>query len=306
MAPSAVSFPVPEANRRTLASLLHDGLGLSHRTAKEAINTGRVRVAGKIMRNPAFRPEGGLQVDLLGTPSSRTAVLPKTLVGPGFRILLLENDFLVVDKDPGVVTIPTSEEDDETSLVARVAATLALSGHRARELFVVHRIDRWTSGLVLFARQRTAFDHLVAQFRARTPLREYLAWTEGIPSPAEGELRHTLSEEARSRRVMANTGRPGGQEARLHYWVEKSVQGPPPRARVRVQLITGRRNQIRVQFAAAGWPLSGDRFYGAREVGPGRTALHASRLEFDHPVTGDRMSITCPLPADLKTWNRKL
>lgn len=305
--PPVASFVVPPHNNRTLASLLHDWLQVSHQQAKAAVFCGKVLVAGRPQLDPVSRPAGGLEVEVCASPPASLArPATKTLEGPGFRILSLDPDLVVVDKQAGVVTVPTSEEDEETSLVARVAAALALSGHRAKELFVVHRIDRWTSGLVLIARRPGAFESLRSQFRARTPLREYLAWTEGVPVPEAGELVHTLSEEPRSRRVLASAGRQGGREARLAYWVEKSTKGPPPAARVRIHLVTGRRNQIRVQFASAGWPLAGDRFYGAKGKGPGRTALHAYRLEFEHPGTNARASFLCPLPPDLRIWNRNL
>jgi 23S rRNA pseudouridine1911/1915/1917 synthase len=88
--------------------------------------------------------------------------------------------------------------------------------------------------------------------------------------------------------------------------VEAATRAGQRRARVRVRLVTGRRNQIRVQFAACGWPLLGDRFYGARDPGPGRTALHAARLGFLHPTTGAEVSFESDLPPDLATLDRRL
>lgn len=300
------SVRVPPGSRDTLAVLVRAAAGLSHREAKDAVVAGRVQVDGDTVFDPVMRPRGGAKVDLFphGVPRARRPV-----EGPGFRVVHLDDAFVVVDKDPGIVTIPTSEDTDpnDLPLVARVIAALGLAGHPVqRGLWVVHRIDRSTSGLVLFARTEADSDALRTQFRARRPLREYIAWTEGVPEPAEGTLRHVLVDDERSRRVFTTRDPEGGKDAELLYRVEASRSEPPRSARVRVRLVTGRRNQVRVQFSASGWPLLGDRFYGAKEEGPGRTALHAARLGFEHPRTGAELVFESPVPRDLERLDRRL
>ncbi len=313
---------VPAGSTATLAVLVRAALGLSHQKAKDLVASGRVAVDGVPAHDPAQRPAPGAVVSVgarpgaaaggaagAGSPGSAAGPAParRRLEGPGFRVVHLDDRFVVVDKDPGIVTVPTSKETPhDPPLVARVLATMAQAGHRVRSgLFVVHRIDRNTSGLVLFARSEEASDALRAEFRARRPLREYLAWTEGIPDPAAGTLQHNLRESERTRRVFATRSAEGARAAELTYEVEaQSVE--PRRARVRVRLVTGRRNQIRVQFSNCGWPLLGDHFYGATDEGPGRTALHAARLGFADPGTGAPLVFESPLPEDLARLDRRL
>jgi 23S rRNA pseudouridine1911/1915/1917 synthase len=307
------SFSVPDGNRRTLAALVHEQFGLSHRAAKALIESGGVTVDGRAAVDPVRRPPGGARVDAPGGLAARGPRLRRepSLEGPGFRVIHLDGALVVVEKDPGIVTIPTGKPDaSDPPLVARLLSALQVAGHRVSELHVVHRIDRDTSGLVVFTRSRAAAEALRAQFRARQPEREYVAWTQGLPRPASGRLHHLLREDPRSLRMLVaapQARRPrDAKDAELSYETEATTDSPAPRARVRVRLVSGRRNQIRAQFGAAGWPILGDRFYGATDDGPGRVALHAMRLAFLHPKSREPMSFESPWPADLAKLDRRL
>ena len=307
------SFLVPDGSRRTLAALIHEHLGLSHRAARELIETGGITVDGRVAADPVRRPPGGARVE---APAGTAARGPRPrrerpIEGPGFRVIHLDGDLVVVEKAPGIVTIPTGKPDaSDPPLVARLLSALQFAGHRVPELHVVHRIDRDTSGLVVFTRSRAAADALRAQFRARQPEREYVAWTQGLPRPASGRLHHLLREDPRSLRMLvAPAGSPRPRDARdaeLTYETEAVTEAPAPRARVRVRLVSGRRNQIRAQFGASGWPILGDRFYGATDDGPGRVALHAMRLAFRHPRSREPKAFESPWPADLARLDRRL
>ncbi len=304
------SFEVPENSRATLTALVKRAAGLSNRQARELIERGGVAVDGERVQDPVRRPEGRSTVTL-SKPSERRRRL---INGPGFRGVYLDRALLAVDKHPGLVVIPTSRRDDDEDqpLVARVAAALRLAGHRADPLWVVHRIDRATSGLVLFARSEAAFRSLEGQFKARTPQREYLAWTAGIPEPHKGRLVHHLVEDAHTHRVEAVRDKRDlrGKEAILDYEVEAIATGTIPAARLRVRLITGRRNQIRAQFAACGWPLLGDRWYheasSVRSTLMERAALHATRLTLLHPIKEHLLKLEAKSPADLLALDQRL
>ena len=310
---AAPAFVVPDGSRRTLASLVHEQFGLSHREAKELIESGGVTLDGRVAADPVRRPPGGARIE---APAGTAARGPRPrrerpIEGPGFRVIHLDADLVVVEKAPGVVTIPTGKPDaNDPPLVARLLSALQVAGHRVPELHVVHRIDRDTSGLVVFTRSRAAAEALRAQFRARQPEREYVAWTEGLPRPASGRLHHLLREDPRSLRMLVaapQARRPrDAKDAELTYETEVSTGPPAPRARVRVRLVSGRRNQIRAQFGASGWPILGDRFYGATDDGPGRVALHAMRLAFLHPKSRELMTFESPWPADLAKLDRRL
>lgn len=302
---------VPSGNRRTLTALVRDLVEVSNRDARTLIAQRRVQVDGATIIDPVHRPPGDAVVEVLDRPERRAEAVDGTalLSGPGFRVIYEDDALVAVDKDSGVLTIPTSDrEDDEPPLVARVAAALSLSGRRGRSLWVVHRIDRETSGLVLFARSERAYETLREAFMERRPKREYLAWTEGVPKDAAGTLRHLLAESRHPRwRRMEVVGSqdPNGRLAVMRYRVEASRRRPD-HARLRVELDTGRRNQIRVQLAEEGLPLVGDRYYGARTEGPGRTALHAARLVVTHPFTGRSLELACAVPEDLTRLDERL
>lgn len=302
-------FVVPQSSKATLTALVKRERELSNRQARELIERGGVQVEGVVVRDPVLRPPEGAVVSL-GEAGARRA---RQISGPGFRSVHIDQAMLAIDKDSGLVVIPTGrDEDGDQPLVARVASALRIAGHRADPLWVVHRIDRATSGLVLIARSEAASRSLEAQFKKRSPRREYLAWTEGIPQERQGLLTHRLHENPYTHRVELNRSKTEGKEAILEYEVEAETEAPAPlRARVRVRLVTGRRNQIRVQFAGIGCPLIGDRWYAndgrqLEDVGLERAALHAWRLGFRHPTRDTPLTLEAPLPEDLSALDRRL
>ena len=301
---------VPEGSTRTLTVLVREELGLSHSRARRVIEEGRVLVEGAPARDVASRPPGGSRVEILDrAPSGVPRIPTRALRGPGFRVIHLDEALIAVDKEPGVVVIPTSgpQDPDDLPLVARVGAALGLAGRKGVALWVVHRIDRQTSGLVLFARNERAYQVARDAFKRRLPLREYVAWTEGIPRGDEGELVHWLAESGDNHRMeVVREGTPGAQEARTLYRVEATTKRPHARARLRVRLVTGRRNQVRAQLAAIRCPLVGDRWFGARDTGPGRAALHAERLAFEHPTERGKLDLRAPWPEDLRRLDERL
>ncbi len=162
-------------------------------------------------------------------------------------------------------------------------------------LGLVHRLDRPVSGVVLLARTSKAASRLSAQFRAGTPLKRYLAVVEGHLPEAAGELQAYLAAQGDARGVTraAMTPFAGSREARLRYRVEATARD---RSLVEIDLLTGRRHQIRAQVALAGCPIWGDRKYGSSHALPGRIALHAARLEVAHPISGQPVVLAAPPP----------
>jgi 23S rRNA pseudouridine1911/1915/1917 synthase len=212
--------------------------------------------------------------------------------GP-FRIIHEDEDIVVVDKDAGLLTvpIPKSKARNLKELLDRY-----LVKRKGRAL-QVHRIDRYTSGLVVFACHKEARERLVEQFRERTPDRLYLAIVRGVVEADKGTLRHQLllTQEGFRQKVVPR----GGTEAITHFHVRERLADV---TLVEVRLETGLKNQIRVQFQAAGHPLMGDRHYEAAEAGErllSRQALHSWRLSFLHPRTERPVGFESPLAADL-------
>lgn len=214
-----------------------------------------------------------------------------------------EDDALVaVDKAVGLIVEPLpGREREEVTVLDLVAEHLR--HERRPRLYVVHRIDRDTSGLVLLARTPAARDDLKDQFERRTPERVYLAVLEGRVSPPSGTWQDRLAwdgDSLRQRRAHASDAR--GKDAIARYVVRESFAGA---TLVEVSLVTGKRNQIRVQAALRGHPLLGERQYrfGAPPASDGlpameRQALHAWRLGVTHPTTGQPIVFECPPPED--------
>ena len=209
---------------------------------------------------------------------------------------------MVVEKDPGLLTVPAGAKTGD-SLFERLLASYRKRGHKRPLLWVVHRIDRFTSGLVVFARSHPAYMELKRQFKERRAERIYLAIAEGSIAPATGRLTHALAENPKSLKVHVADDARDGRSAALRYRVLDRLAGA---TFLEVELETGRRNQIRVQFAAEGHPLVGDVAYGRPSSLLPRVALHAHRLAFDAPRGRKRLRFESPLPADMKRLLAKL
>ncbi len=208
---------------------------------------------------------------------------------------------MALDKPAGLlaVPIPGAHTPSALSLLA-----FALKSKKQRAL-VVHRIDRFTSGILLFAKTERDREALIRQFLAHTPVRQYLAVVRGRLEAREGTLVHYLRRDGMFQKLSTQTD-PKAARAELRYAVERELSGA---SLVRVELVTGLQNQIRVQFAALGHPVIGDRKYQQAESAEqriDRVALHASHLEFAHPRTGRRVSIDCKPPADFRALTTAL
>lgn len=220
---------------------------------------------------------------------------------PGELPILFEDDSLVViNKPPGLLTVPLPRREDAASVESMLAEHFR--SKPKRRPCVVHRIDRDTSGLVVFATNSAAQRTLKEQFRRHEATRIYLAVVYGTPSPSRGVWRDHLVWDREDLIQKATHARdPRGSEAISEYEVVESFDGA---SMIRVQLVTGRRNQIRLQARLRGHTLVGEQRYvfGPETLRPqefGRQALHAWRLGFAHPKTGQPMQFEAPIPADI-------
>jgi len=216
--------------------------------------------------------------------------------------VLYEDDAVViVDKPPGLlaVPIPGSATPSAWSLLS---ASLEL---KKQKTLIVHRIDRFTSGALLFAKTAPDRAALVRQFLAHTPVRQYLAVVRGRLSTEAGTLVHYFRREGMYQQLRTVKD-PKAARAELRYSVERLFADA---SLVRVELVTGFQNQIRVQFSATGHPVIGDRKYHPAEASEKlieRVALHAAHLEFVHPRTGKSISVDSKPPADFLHLIREL
>lgn len=202
---------------------------------------------------------------------------------------------VAVNKPPGLLAVPApgSDAPSALSLVSEYAR------NRGERLFTVHRIDRFVSGVLLFAKTGVDRDVLVRQFLAHTPARRYLAVVRGHLPQKQGILVHYFRKEGLHQKLRSAKDSKAAR-AELRYSVERSLRGA---SLVRVELLTGLQNQIRVQFAAIGHTVVGDRKYSAQEASEtriNRVALHAEYLQFAHSRTGEPVTVQCDPPADFR------
>jgi 23S rRNA pseudouridine1911/1915/1917 synthase len=209
------------------------------------------------------------------------------------RVVHEDDSVLVIDKPPFLLVHPT-EPGQAHTLVNAIA-------HRYREqridarIHPVHRLDRDTSGLVLIARTPAAHRHLGQQLTARELKREYLAVVDGAVPDDAGTIDAPIGRNPAQPVLRAVRG--DGEEARTHFRVTERFPGA---TLVSLELDTGRTHQIRVHMAHLGYPLIGDRQYGRRgQKRIARQALHAARIGFRHPATGERVVYEAPLPDDM-------
>jgi 23S rRNA pseudouridine1911/1915/1917 synthase len=211
--------------------------------------------------------------------------------------ILYEDDAVVaVNKPAGLLAVPAPGSDAPSAL-SLLSQDLKLRRERA---LVVHRIDRFVSGVLLFAKTMRDRDALVRQFLAHTPVRQYLAVVRGHIAAKEGKLVHYFRKEGMHQKVSTEGDRKAAR-AELSYSVERTLRGA---SLVRVMLLTGLQNQIRVQFAALGHPVIGDRKYSANEASErriARVALHAASLQFIHPRSGETVSLKSDPPSDFQS-----
>ncbi len=217
--------------------------------------------------------------------------------GAPFTIAFQDEHLIVVDKAPGVVVHPARGHREDT-LAQLLAPLLDDDGGDAERRGIVHRLDRDTSGLLVVARSDEVLRRLQAALARRLIQREYLALVEGRPPARTGTIEAPIGRDPRVRTRMAVAGA-GAREARTHFTLERSL---PDSSLLRLRLDTGRTHQIRVHMQAIGHPVCGDPEYGtAGRFGLERQFLHATRLAFEHPMTGAQVDVSSPLPADLQS-----
>ncbi|MCM2249597.1 MAG: RluA family pseudouridine synthase [Geothrix sp.] len=296
-----------------LASELHKVMVISHRQAKGFIDGRCVTVNGETAEKHGHRLNPGDTVKVIFDPELTYDVLPaarKLQAGP-FETLWEDNHLLFVFKPAGLLTVP-AEQGGEPSLAEAITESYRRRGFKRFNLFIVHRLDRFTSGVLVFAKTPEALHGLKKHFELHRLQRIYYAVLVGELPENSGTLAGHLIEHAKSLKMSVATPRkgPGGKrmpagakEAVTHYRV---IERLPGHTVVEVKLETGRRNQIRVQFADRGFPLLGDQVYGTESPLLDRQALHAELLGFKHPVTEEQVTVTAPMPADMEAAMKAL
>jgi 23S rRNA pseudouridine1911/1915/1917 synthase len=268
-----------------MQSLL-DRLSVLHPTAKRTtlrkmIADRRVRVNGRVAQRAADAVDESATIQISNRPAPVAPVLER------LTIVYEDEDLLVVNKPAGLLT-SSGLHDTRPTALAYVRAYLAAD--RTARVGLIHRLDRDAFGLLVFSKSTRAFQSLKTQFFKHTVGRIYAAVTAKAPDPRHGVLEKPLEERADGTVFVCRGNR--GQRAFTHY---KVIAEGPGGALLRVRLETGRKHQIRVHLADAGWPIIGDPLYGGAPS-PAGMLLCAIELELNHPQRDERMKWSLDIP----------
>jgi 23S rRNA pseudouridine1911/1915/1917 synthase len=293
------SLPVPEglAGERADAAIARL-LGFSRTFAAEVVDAGGATIDGTTLGKSDRLAAGGW-LEVSWTPKSEPSIVPALV--PGFAIVYDDDDLVVIDKPVGVAAHPAVGWDGPTVLGALAGAGFRIStSGSAERAGIVHRLDVGTSGLMVVAKSERAYTELKRQFHDREVDKIYHAVVQGHPDPFSGTIDAPIGRHPSSSWKFAVTA--GGKPSVTHY---ETLEAMRSATLLEIHLETGRTHQIRVHMAAQRHPCVGDLLYGAdpvlaTRVGLERQWLHAMKLGFRHPATGERVEFETEYPADLQ------
>lgn len=288
MSAPARDLPPPTAAAPLLLWLLAALAPMNRTRVKEVLRSGRVEVNGVSVTRHDHPLQPGDRVRVLRNPPP--ARDPRMA---GLTIAYEDEAVIVLDKPSGLVTVAATPGDPTDSAFSKL--NRAMEARHGGRMFVVHRLDRGTSGLLMFARTADIRDRLQANWE--TVSKTYLAVVEGVPDPAVGVIDNFLTEGDDLTVRASRTERPGSKRAISRYRV---VATRGRCSLVEVVIETGRKHQIRVHMAGLGCPVVGDKRYASAFNPAGRLGLHAWRLAFDHPSSGRRVELESPFPKELR------
>ena len=268
---------------KLLNFVMHCLDGISRNKAKSILSHGGVTVDGQVRTHVDYPLEEGSVVMI-----SRHARLSSAR-NPYYRIVYEDRWVIVVDKQQGVLSMPVGAG----SLNMKTMLDRHLTETRQRcTAHVVHRLDARTSGLMVYAKSVDVQQQMIADWRGTIIDRRYVAVVEGVMEEPQGRIESWLHD-TESRVVVSSPVDDGGKWA-VTEW--ELVEQAPDRSLLFVHLLTGRKNQIRVHMAGIGHPVVGDGKYGRQDDPGSRMCLHAFRLAFHHPVTGEALYFETPIP----------
>jgi 23S rRNA pseudouridine1911/1915/1917 synthase len=280
---------------------------LSRSAAQRLIDNGLATVNGESAK-ASYKIQPGDTVRVALPDTARPALVPEDIP---LDVVYEDKDLLVIDKPAGMVIHPAPGHTSGTLVNALLAYCPQLAGGGDDRPGIVHRLDRDTSGLIVAAKNDRTRSALQQQFKDRTVRKAYLALLDGELQPAWGSIQAPIGRDPHQRQRMAVLA--GGREATTEYHVlerfgrrEGAKTGSSSASGfslVEAEPKTGRTHQIRVHFASIGHPVAGDAVYGPRRplLAVPRQFLHAWRLGFKHPRTGERIDLEIPLPPDLSS-----
>ncbi|WP_342515062.1 RluA family pseudouridine synthase [Sporosarcina sp. FSL K6-1522] len=257
----------------------------SRNSVKSILTRGQVSVDGKMVKQHNHPLQPGQSVSIM---QNQAAIKENTLTG--VSILHEDEDIIVINKDAGLLSMASKNEAEMTAY--RQITDYVKNDNPRNRIFIVHRLDRDTSGVMLFAKSEEVKEALQANWNEVVKERTYTALVEGVVRKKEGTISSWLKE-SKTFKVYSNPTDNGGQHAITHY---KKIQSNKLFTLLEVQLETGRKNQIRVHMEDIGHPIVGDKRYGATGNPIKRLGLHATRLALLHPRSGELVRYQADVP----------
>ena len=257
----------------------------SRNSVKSILTRGQVTVDGQMIKQHNYSLAKGQKVSIL---KNQAAMKQNQLTG--VKILHEDDDIIVVNKEAGILTMASKNEKDLT--VYRQLTDYVKETDPRNRIFIVHRLDKDTSGVLLFAKNEEVKEALQSNWHTVVKERMYMALVEGIVGKKEGTITSWLKE-SKTFKVYSSPTDNGGQHAVTHY---KKVQSSKQFTLLEVHLETGRKNQIRVHMESIGHPVVGDKKYGSTINPIKRLGLHAAQLALLHPRTGKLVSYEAGVP----------
>ena len=286
-----VSYRVKETSE-LMNFLLSEMKGISRSSVKKLLSNGHVSVNDKPLTQYNHLLHVNDQVVI--NRSTRHVDFRH----PKLRILFEDDDFIVIDKREGLLSVTIGKEHEVTAF-GILQQYLKKKDARSR-LFVVHRLDRETSGVMMFAKNREFQIKIQHNWHENVIERKYIALVEGCVNQKEGRIVSYLSENPKSLKMHSNRHNNGGQEAITNY---KVLAGNDSYSLLEISLETGRKNQIRIHVQEMGHSVAGDKKYGGSESPIGRLGLHAYILSFRHPSTGKIFRFQAQIPKSFLIFN---
>ncbi len=267
--------------------------GLSRSRLQKLIKQGYILVNGYVAAKTSQRLNAGDRIDITLPPPEQITLVAESIP---LTVVYEDDELLVIDKPAGLVVHPSPGHTAHTLINALLARCPALSSFTdSMRPGIVHRLDKDTSGLMIIAKSSSAQQYLIRQFKAKKVSKGYLVLVKGKLTPSHGIIDAPIGRDPSNRKRMAVVT--GGKTARTKYRV-KDYLGDYTLLEITTE--TGRTHQIRVHLAAIGYPVVGDPTYGVKSVYVNRQFIHAYRLGFHLPSTGEYREFTCDLPADLR------
>jgi len=289
-----ISLVVSEPGMRLDRYLAEKCPELSRTQAQKLVGDGLVTVNDQVAK-AGLKLNAGDRLRITLPPPPDASLSPEAMP---LNIVFEDDDLLVIDKPSGLTVHPAPGHPRHTLINAVLSHVPDLpEADDLRRPGVVHRLDKDASGLMVVAKNSQAQLNLISQFKARSVVKAYLVLVRGHVTPDDGVIEAPIGRDPRHRKRMAVVADGEGREARTQYHVLRHIGD---NTLIEVKPETGRTHQIRVHLSAIGYPVVGDRVYGARADKLSRLFLHACRLGFKLPSSGEYREFTSSLPPDLE------